>query len=185
MCLLYTYGTLIILTVLCEIGTTIAIFVFGKKFAESLSLGMLESMEYYNPKYNQSTDLSVITMSWNDLQTSMKCCGVNKYSDWSINSSLNMTYSVPSSCCKELSKDCGSGKIKDGDSGDIYIKGCLVNFFEVVNENKDGIIIAFAVIFVAQSIVSIMAYYLGYNLKKRKYQIVEKQENTEFAEEEQ
>ena len=185
MCLLYTYGTLIILTVLCEIGTTIAIFVFGKKFAESLSLGMLESMKYYNPRYNQTTDLSVITASWNDLQTSMKCCGVNKYSDWSINSSLNMTYSVPRSCCKELSEDCGSGKLKGIDSSDIYMNGCLVNFFEVVNENKDGIIIAFAVIFVAQSIVSIMAYYLGYNLKKRQYQIVEEQENTEFAEEEQ
>ena len=170
---------------LSEIGTTIAIFVFGKKFAESLSLGMLESMEYYNPKYNQTTDQSVITASWNDLQTSMKCCGVNKYSDWSINSSLNMTYSLPSSCCKELSKDCGSGKLRDGNSSDIYMNGCLVNFFDVVNENKDGIMIAFSVIFVAQSIVSIMAYYLGYNLKKRKYEIVVEQENTDYTEEEQ
>ena len=96
-----------------------------------------------------------------------------------------MTYSVPSSCCKELRKDCGSGKIKDGDLSDIYINGCLVNFFEVVNENKDGIMIALSVIFVVQSIVSIMAYYLGYKLKKRKYEIVEEQENTECAEEEQ
>ena len=146
-----------------------AIFVFGTKFAKSLNFGMLESMEYYDPQYDQTTKLSVVTSSRNELQTSMKCCGVYKFTDWRRNPSLNVTNSVPDSCCKDLSKDCGLGKVDEKDPKAIYKNGCLINFFDVVSENKGGISIVFSIIFSAQIIISMIACYFGYGLKKGKY----------------
>ena len=156
----------------------------GKKFADGLSFGMLESMVYYEPQYNQTSDHSVISTSWNELQISMKCCGVNKYTDWDRNPSLNETNSVPITCCKELKKDCGVGKLKEKEASDIFTDGCLENFFDVVSENKNGVIIAFSIIFVAQLIVSTMACYLGKNMKKRKYKPLVEERNTETSQDE-
>ena len=171
------------MTAICEIGTTVAIFVFGTKFAETLNFGMLDSMEYYDPQYNQTTDLSVITSSWNELQTSMKCCGAYQFTDWRRNSSLNMTNSVPDSCCEEISKDCGSGKLDEKDPNDIYKNGCLVNFFDVVSQEKGGISIVFSIIFSAQIVIAMIACYFGYGLKKGKYELIEETNNIECTEE--
>ena len=149
---------------------------------------MLDSMEYYYQNYNKTSDQSVITSSWNDLQISMKCCGVNEFQDWDQNPTLNMTSSVPDSCCKTLTENCGVGKLHNDDINDIYEKGCLINFFDVVNDNENGIVVAFILIFSAQIMVSVMACYLGFGLKKRKYRKIEdtkEQTNIDCMEEEQ
>jgi len=59
-----------------------------------------------------------------DLQKKLECCGVESVDDWKDNLELNKTFSVPSSCCKNDTANCGQGYFSNPDNYKIYTDGC-------------------------------------------------------------
>ena len=81
-----------------------------------------------------------IAKSWNQLQVVYKCCGVHKNSDWFGRSfreysrecsQQGFPNSVPDSCCKQLTIDCGRNVTNPEN---IYQVGCLKSLAIHINQ---------------------------------------------------
>jgi len=156
-CLMKTYGAILCILLIAEIGTAVAIYVFKGDVKDLLTKNMDKTLkDFGKPDFKAPTD------SWNALQGEFKCCGVKDYMDWTDSEVLKKTESVPDSCCKTISEGCGNGKTKSGaDVKDIYTNGCFSTFEETINSNVGiaaGIGAAIAVI---QLVTIIAAFCVG------------------------
>ena len=84
--------------------------------------------------YDDSNPMTIDLCHIDFLQIHLSCCGVMSYKDWENNARLNETRSVPDSCCRNPTLDCGlnamnnsmeNGTITDADTEiSIYHVGC-------------------------------------------------------------
>lgn len=102
-CMVVTYGVLLLLLLIAEIAGVITGFVLKDKVKDTILEKMKESMELYQDEKPEVTD----TQLWNETQREFKCCGTTGYRSWNASKDMNSTRSVPDSCCKEVTKDCG------------------------------------------------------------------------------
>ncbi|XP_072927163.1 CD63 antigen isoform X2 [Hemitrygon akajei] len=107
-CMITTFAVLLVLIFLVEIAAAIAGYVFKDKIRDAFEKSFNQTMERYNQTTSKDID------NW---QEQFHCCGSVNYSDWFPQ--LNNT--VPDSCCKHVSKDCG----KNVDAANIYRQGCV------------------------------------------------------------
>jgi tetraspanin-18 len=96
-CLLTTYGILLLIILLVEI-TVGCLTVAYKPKAEEETRKLLKSTidKYYSTPENKDA----VTLMWDHLQATLKCCGVNNYTDYQ--SATNWSTSgkvIPESCC--------------------------------------------------------------------------------------
>ncbi|KAK2885426.1 hypothetical protein QQF64_021206 [Cirrhinus molitorella] len=134
-CMVTMFAVLLSIIVVIEIGAAIAGYVLRGKLTDALNKGFDIMITGYNETDNREAIDSV--------QKQFKCCGGNSSEDWSKTKFLAAN-SVPDSCCKNITKDCGVGAIKDANK--IYIDGCLPIVDKVIKENILWIAVAALVI---------------------------------------
>ncbi|KAK3519374.1 hypothetical protein QTP70_026865 [Hemibagrus guttatus] len=111
-CMVTTFVVLLSLIIIIEIGIAIAAYVLRTKLTDVVEDSLKETFKNYtNPEIRKEVD---------NMQTELKCCGVVNSSDW-VNFKADKN-SVPDSCCKNVTTNCGNGAMKN--SSIIYIEGC-------------------------------------------------------------
>jgi len=158
-CMMKTYGALLLVFFICEIGIGVAAYVYKSDVQDWIKDEMNKTVVDYG-----KPDFASIKTSWDVIQPSFGCCGVESYKDWKNATTLQARNAVPDSCCKKEEPNCGNGlatQDKEAVKDKIYTEGC---FSEVKDDLKSDIAIvggAAIGIAVLQLIVSIVAFFLG------------------------
>ncbi|XP_016085442.1 CD63 antigen-like [Sinocyclocheilus grahami] len=113
-CMITTFAVLLSLIIIIEIGTAIAGYVLYGNLTGLLNKGFDTMITGYNETNNHEI--------LDTIQQDFKCCGRNSSIDW-LNSKFLAPNSVPDSCCKNVTQNCGEGAIRD--TSKIYMDGCL------------------------------------------------------------
>jgi len=150
-CMMYTYGFLLFIILIAQIGAGIAAFALKGDLENKIEENMVESLPHY-------IDTPEFTTTWDLVQQNLECCGVQNYTDWAETFKPNRT--VPDSCCKgEHEDECGVNY----DVQKIYTEGCFSKFSQ---EFKDNLNIVGAVA-VGVALAELMTVALAYCLGKR------------------
>lgn len=123
-CMITMFAVFISLIVIIEIGAAIAGYIFRGNLTNLLNKGFDSMIAGYNETENHN--------SLDDIQKHFKCCGGNSSSDWR-NSPFVALSSVPDSCCRNITKDCGKDALKD--TSKIYTDGCQPILDKVLKDN--------------------------------------------------
>lgn len=116
-CLLYTYGSVMVILCLVSIGCAGALFFYSGSTVDDWSTGFYKDvMKSYGHDEEASKFIDAFDRS-------LSCCGSDSYRDWAqIEWSQNSN--VPDSCCKEVKEDCGKGRLTNPNE-EIYTTGCM------------------------------------------------------------
>ncbi|KAI3384631.1 hypothetical protein SNEBB_010831 [Seison nebaliae] len=117
-CMIMIFATMLVVIFILELAVAIMGIIFKKKIELNVSTGMKKSMDKYGGDKNKG-----VTKAWDVWQKKMKCCGINKFSDWQNATVYNDADDVPDSCCISNSVGCGKGKSKSGEG--IFAEGCI------------------------------------------------------------
>ena len=145
----------------------------------------MHELEKYNvssngSKYHDDSNPMTIDLHQVDfLQIHLKCCGVLSYIDWENNSKLNETKSVPDSCCKSPSINCGLNiiqeiEIEDRETSDvinddIYRIGCEHESKVVLKKNIFILCLVTVSIFGLQIFAIILSWCLSEQMKNKRW----------------
>merc|ERR1719309_1824112 len=175
---IYSYCMLVIIVLIAQVVACFAAFLFQGSLKAITVKNMYIGMENYN-----TTGYDGVTLTWDMVQSELKCCGVQNWQDWKNvkNGTQFNDGSVPDSCCIEKSFGCGRSQVsigshEDGPAGrfmksaatDVNLKinsaGCFDFFVEVFVRNRrviGGVAIGIAV---GEVIAIAFACYLGKNV---------------------
>jgi len=132
-CMLRTFSFLMVVVLLCEIAAGITVAVLRPEVEDIVKGNMEKTMTSYgDPK-------SLITMTWDDLQTNYKCCGSSNYTDWDNTDYGKNVTGVPDSCCKEPSVGCGHN-VFNGSTDNVNTDGCYTALTASAMRNIGAII---------------------------------------------
>ncbi|XP_071452710.1 tetraspanin-11-like isoform X1 [Hetaerina americana] len=114
-CLLLMYFILVFIIFIVMLVGGILGYVYREKARSAMEQEMQRSIRQYGDKQS-------IRNAWDETQENLHCCGIVSYSDWKNN--------IPESCCKYISGDRTSGKVKFPCQSapnplSIYTEGCL------------------------------------------------------------
>ncbi|CAG5108643.1 Oidioi.mRNA.OKI2018_I69.chr1.g3889.t1.cds [Oikopleura dioica] len=118
-CMTTTYSVILLVLFLLELSAAIYGFVQKDEVSNSIKTFAFDAMDSWNE--------TAIQNSWNTIQKSFDCCGVDHYRDWSNatghgetfltwasangwdpnGTTLNTEYPVPDSCCVTAAENCG------------------------------------------------------------------------------
>lgn len=115
-CMLITFAVLLVALLLMCVISAIVGFIFRNE-ANEVAYDMFLS---YIKDYNNS---SVVKKLADKFQREQHCCGSYNYTDWRNNIGFNLTNSVPDSCCKNETENCGRNGLRN--STRINEEGCL------------------------------------------------------------
>lgn len=133
-CMLTTYGILLLLLLVAEIGAVFYVTSNREKVEEQTKKMLKDSLVKY---YSGKNESDAVTVVWDQLQANFKCCGVDNYEDfdeklhWS-----NRKERIPASCCvldgdpiklKPKSPSCTNDP---SESNSYYNKGCYESILE-------------------------------------------------------
>ena len=165
-CMMYTFGSLITLIVIVEIGCAATIVVFKDETWKLLNTELIHGMQNYGNETSQASQ--DMTSSWDKLQTEMQCCGVKKYTDWGQVQIFNETQSVPDSCCitESAGEDCGNGALSPAQPTTIYTDGCLTKLAKFITDNILIFAIVAGLVVVLQIVGIIVACCLARRMKE-------------------
>lgn len=142
-CLLTCYGVFLIIILLMEItaGSLAAAY---KNEAERETRGFLKSSIN---KYYAAKEKDAVTVMWDYIMASMKCCGVDSYEDFRESKKWTEgNKTVPEACCvlegniakfEPKFKNCPH---KPSDTNSYWQKGCYTAFVELIVENINIVI---------------------------------------------
>ncbi|XP_026990368.1 CD63 antigen [Tachysurus fulvidraco] len=120
-CMVTMFVVLLSFIIIVEIGIAIAAYVLRNQLTNLVDTGLKEAIKNYtNPDIKTEVD---------NLQKWLNCCGAVNSSDW-VNFKPDKI-SVPDSCCKNVTDNCGIGAMTNATI--INIQGCgegLENFFK-------------------------------------------------------
>lgn len=116
-CLLLMYFTLVTLTFSLEVTVGTLAFVYRESLTDTLRKQFTVGIQ----KNYQQPGEQGFTVTWDHIQTELKCCGVVESSDWYKIDAWPKEDRVPDSCCHNSTyeHDCGKN-LKN-----IYEKGCF------------------------------------------------------------
>ncbi|XP_051518725.1 CD63 antigen-like [Myxocyprinus asiaticus] len=123
-CMVTTFAVILSIIIICEIAGAIAAYIFRGKLSGVLDQGFKEAIAGYNTSKEAQKALD-------SLQQELKCCGANSSDDW-VNFSASRN-SVPDSCCKNMTDNCGKGAIHD--TNKIYTNGCQPALETLLNKS--------------------------------------------------
>lgn len=124
-CMMYTFGFLLSLILMVELGVAITILMFKDDALVILKDQLRKTVDNYKREEGA-------TNAWDAMQTKLHCCGIDSYKDWA-NLTMIDNDSVPESCCINMEKGCGEGAITKPDT--LYQQGCLDKLKDIVVEN--------------------------------------------------
>ncbi|XP_041654858.1 CD63 antigen [Cheilinus undulatus] len=134
-CMITMFAILLSLLIIVQIAAAIAGYIFRNK----LSTIVQDSLVDMIPKYNSSSQFKETV---DKLQEDLKCCGVNSSTDWkNIFPEKN---TVPDSCCKNVTTNCGVGAMTDPNK--VYQEGCHDAMEAFLKKNIQWVIVAALVI---------------------------------------
>ncbi|XP_016320367.1 CD63 antigen-like [Sinocyclocheilus anshuiensis] len=145
-CMITMFAVILSLIIIIEIGAAIAGYVLRGNLTDLLNKGFDVMIAGYNETENRD--------SLDTIQQQFKCCGRNSSSDW-MNSKFLAPSSVPDSCCKNFTKDCGKGALQE--TSKIYTDGCQPILDKFLKQN----ILWFAVAALVIAFVQIMGIVLS------------------------
>ena len=76
-CLTYTYGVIVVIIVIAQLGASIAAYVAKGDIDQAIQENMEKGMQIYDPEGHEG-----VTHTWDPVQGTYKCCGANYASDW-------------------------------------------------------------------------------------------------------
>ena len=126
-CLVRTFGGILITLILLEVAAGVTVFVMKEQTADAVEDGMQKTMQSYFE--NNST-----THLWDFVQEEFQCCGTHNYTDWFFETSFgdnNGIISLPDSCCKVNSANCGAAS----PLSDFWDQGCADGFIKFLKDN--------------------------------------------------
>ncbi|XP_078514396.1 tetraspanin-7 [Lissotriton helveticus] len=163
--MLKLYAMFLSLVFLAELVAGISGFVFRHEIKDTFLRTYTEAIHNYNGKDEAS-------LAVDDIQTKLRCCGVQSYYNWT-SSSYSAEYGIPSSCCSDLN-DCKPEDMRNMTiaATKVYQRGCyeLVTSFM---ETNMGIIagVAFGIAF-SQLIGMLLACCLSRFITANQYEMV-------------
>lgn len=134
-CMVTTFAILVSILIIVEIAAAIAGYVLKGKVHDIVNDGLNDIIE----KYEKGTP--ELKKAMDDLQKALKCCGANSSADWHDFGKDGK--SVPDSCCKNVTKNCG---LKNMHSSTVYQKGCRIAFEKLLVKNVLWVSVAALVI---------------------------------------
>ncbi|XP_018533117.1 CD63 antigen [Lates calcarifer] len=135
-CMVTTFAVLLTLIIIIEIAAAIAAYVFRNKLSDVVQDSLTEMISNYSNSSAEFRD------TVDHLQKDLKCCGVNNSTDWrNFKPDKN---SVPDSCCRNVTTNCGSGTMTDATK--VYQKGCHDAMEALLKKNIQWVIVAALVI---------------------------------------
>jgi len=157
-CMLGTYFTLILaMFIVMVVG---AVLGYSGNLDEIIKNPLMEALEKYKDQPGDNQGLVAYKAAWNEVQSELKCCGVNNVDDWR-NSSEDFDFEVgnkPAGCCKWMRdgsevtdvKDCReSNDAPNAPNGNYNFEGCYTKIENEITKNQDivvGVAIAVVVI---------------------------------------
>ena len=127
-----------------QIGAGIAAFALKGDLSDNIKTNLEKGLDNYVEVSNLIIfkDLNLLVLwifiplqsemyakSWNLVQETFQCCGVEDYKDWQ--ETFNKTTVVPDSCCRVPTENCGN----DFDVKDIWEMGCFESFADLFVDN--------------------------------------------------
>ncbi|CAN9515466.1 unnamed protein product [Ophioblennius macclurei] len=135
-CMVTTFAIFLSIIILVEIGAAIAGYIFRNKLSAIVNDSLTDMIENYN------TSSKEFRASVDKLQEDLHCCGVNSSADWREFSPDGN--SVPDSCCRNVSANCGKGAMTDASK--VNVEGCSKAVEAVLRQNILWVIVAALVI---------------------------------------
>lgn len=163
--MLKLYAMFLSLVFLAELVAGISGFVFRHEIKDTFLRTYTEAIHNYNGKDEAS-------LAVDDIQTKLRCCGVQSYYNWT-SSSYSAEYGIPPSCCFDIN-DCKPEDMRNMTiaATKVYQRGCyeLVTSFM---ETNMGIIagVAFGIAF-SQLIGMLLACCLSRFITANQYEMV-------------
>jgi len=165
-CMLKAYGVMVAVLLIAEIGTGIAATLYKGQAEDILVRGMNSALDKYEATPSETDPTRVlIKKTWDEVQESLKCCGVESYNDWTKSTGWANNNDVPDSCCKTESKGCGKGAIASPAS--INQVGCKDTLKDIIKTNIQYVVYVGLGLGLFQIILIIAACVIG---KKMGYQ---------------
>ena len=166
------------IVLLFEIGIMAGALIMNEKLMEPLSSNLAHKIESFNrTKYTLDPDYDPMQIhEVQFLQINLECCGVDSYQDWTTNKALAASNSVPDSCCKVLSANCGanltSSLIQNITASEtnldnlINISGCITKLRDLFKRNYLIFGLILVGIFGIQVITIILAWCLSQQMNE-------------------
>lgn len=130
-CMVVTFVVLLCVVLILEVAAAIVAFVLRDKITSTVEKEMMNATQNYGGKSHDG-----VTKAWDRVQTQFMCCGGFNFTDWKTNDYLKNTSSVPDTCCKNVSQNCGKGMFNNPARHTfIYEDGCVVTFTGWVRTN--------------------------------------------------
>ncbi|KAI7794311.1 CD63 antigen [Triplophysa rosa] len=145
-CMVTTFAVFLSLIIITEIGAAIAVYVYRGKMNDLVNEGFKTLIKDYNTTESARKTLDGI-------QNELKCCGANSSDDW-VNF-MPTHSSVPDSCCKNVTQNCGIGAIHNDNK--IYTHGCQPAIVNILKQNILWVAVAALVIAFVQIIGIVLA----------------------------
>ena len=143
---LVAYCSLIVLTIVIQIGIIEYILIGYSKntlLPEKFRTILKESMRHYQIKSTDENDeLNAMTILWNVIMKTKKCCGVEDYKDFKNSmKTCDSTTEIPIACCKITNEDVKFSDLRNHNScpyiynvNNSYMEvGCFEKFTELVD----------------------------------------------------
>ncbi|CAL8126394.1 unnamed protein product [Orchesella dallaii] len=120
-CMMMTYAVFLTIILLVQVGLAVAAGLYEDELREVLQKGMGKSID----KYGQQKE---VKEAWDAMQSKLKCCGSDKYTDWSKHGP------VPESCCINPTPGCSDGVLENPSTAEekIHTEGCVNKFLSDV-----------------------------------------------------
>jgi len=164
-CMVVTYGVLLLIILLAQIAAVITGFVMKDKFTATVKDEMLNELMSYRPH-------NVTAAIWNDTQKTLECCGLNDFNSWKVNPALNVTNSVPDSCCKVYSENCGYEALDDPHpENQLHAVGCETKLVELLKKYLIAVGAVAAAVGILELLGVIFAFCLA-NCLRKDYRVV-------------
>lgn len=157
--MLITFSVLLSIVFVLEIAAAITALVLDSELQGFVNNSMMRTLTDYG--VNESAD-------WDQMQSSMECCGVNSYLDWAENPEYNKENTVPDSCCiDDSSRNCAGKVLKTNDTSNIYTEGCATKMTEWIEENMELVIGISAALAVLQIVGVVLACVLASAIRQQ------------------
>jgi len=164
-CMVVTYGVLLLVILLAQVAAVITGFVMKDKFTDFIKDEMQKELINYKIK-----DLNAEI--WNNTQTTFKCCGTYNFTSWLNNTDMMATNSLPDSCCKNVSENCGYGRYTpDPDENRFNLKGCEPEIVRLLQRYLIAVGAVAAAVGVLEILGIIFAFCLA-NCLRKDYRVV-------------
>jgi len=166
-CMMYTFGTLVTLILLVEVGLTVVVVIYKNEVKDELEKQLKEGLKNYNSTEGPHGGIAA---TWDILQQNYQCCGVENYEDWKESVfEKNHPDSVPDSCCRSESLNCGKDKLKQR-KGRIYTDGCFEKFASDIKTRVDLTGAIGGILGAIQLIAILVSCCLGRKMANRPYE---------------